>query len=159
MKALSLISNFLNKFCINSNKALAQSDQLTVARSDIATLQQMVSVQSDQLSISRSSIVTLQRMVFDLQVEVEAIRETLLESNLAADGSRSIYGIAYLKTASITHDSAGCIPTDWKLLSKFYSNFPDKSDWRECLFMERIGFSAEEIAAYKEEAKRLEMLT
>jgi hypothetical protein len=48
-----------------------------------------------------------------------------------------------------------------KLLSEFYPAATDDMDrtWRECLFLERLGFSRAEIEKYKKAAEEAEMFT
>ena len=111
----------------------------------------------DPFARAQSEIAELRSMVYDLLVEVEAIRATLLKSPFGSEGPNSRYAIAYLETAFLTHDSSGC--TGDKLLAQFYGRDPKKHDWRECLFMQRLGFSTEAIANYMREAKAAELNT
>lgn len=109
--------------------------------------------QPDPLALAYSEIAELRGTVFDLLVEIEAIRETLLNSPLGSGGSRSAYAKAYLKAACTTHNSTGPSGGHEKLMERFYSDPRERDDWRECLFMLRLGFSPVEIAKYKEEAE------
>ncbi len=111
----------------------------------------------DPIARAQSEIAELRSMVYDLLVEVEAIRETLLKSPFGSDGPHSPYAIAYRDTAFRTHDASGC--TGDKLLAQFYPSSPKRDDWRECLFMHRLGFSTDAIARYMREAEAAETYT
>ena len=105
----------------------------------------------------------LTTIVLDLMMEVEALREA------GAEGSD--YAHAYRKAGLLTHNAAGpCSGWD-KLLWRFYPrdkpvnmlNAVDHASqarsWRESLMMERLGFTAEEVAAYRLEAEEAETYT
>ena len=114
---------------------------------------------SDPLALAYAEIAELRETVFDLLVEVEAIREALLRSPVGSAGSRSTYAIAYRDTALLTHDSTGPSGGHDKLMARFYSGAPEHLDWRECLFLSRVGFSEDEIAKYKDKAEEAETYT
>ena len=101
---------------------------------------------------AQAEIATLRRAVFDLFVEVEAIRATLLKSELGGRGVSSPYAESYRDTVLTTHCSTGCTGGYEKLLSEFYPAshnycsllsglYESKEEWRECLFMRRLGMS------------------
>ncbi|PSB02293.1 hypothetical protein [Merismopedia glauca] len=121
-------------------------------------------------------------LVVDLFMEVEALRESLIELTEDRKGSqldtyddseypdesissisrgKSIYQKAYLNTAYLTHNSIGPSGGLDKLLAEFYpsSSSQIRQTWRECLFLERLGFSEEEITKYKKLAELAETLT
>ena len=106
-------------------------------------------------------------IVFDLLVEVEALRSALLASDAGTSSSALIYKRAYRDIAYLTHDAAGPRSGPEKLLARFYpepSGQERKGErearvWRECLFLSRIGFTEDEITAYKEEAQEAEAFT
>lgn len=106
-------------------------------------------------------------LVFDLMMEVEALRKVVSTSKLGMGGKDSAYGRAYEKTAYLTHDACGPSSGLDKLLALFYPpsatnegpNRHEKRTWRECLLMLRLGFSDEEIRAYKKTAEDAEILT
>ena len=113
----------------------------------------------DPLALARSEIAELRETVFDLLVEIEAIRETLLNSPLGSGGARSPYASAYRKAAFRTHDASGPSSGHMKLFAQFYPLAPEQRDWRECLFMQRLGLSPDDIAKYKREAERAHAYT
>ncbi len=113
-------------------------------------------------------------LILDLFMEVEALREALIkiDSRLheptAGDefeaGSilrlaKSTYKRAYLDVAFETHNNEGEYGGLDKLLAKFYPSSADDlgRTWRECLLLERLGFSPVEIDAYKTVAQAAEM--
>lgn len=123
------------------------------------------STQGGSLAQANAEIAELRRTVFDLLVEVEAIRATLLKSELGVGEERSPYAIAYRDTALETHNSAGSTGGFNKLLERFYPDprqqcswidnlYEQQADnWRECLFMRRVGMSPDDIAKYQSEAE------
>ena len=113
-------------------------------------------------------------LVLDLFMEVEALREALIKADgslleAAAEGGtgsvlslpRSTYRRAYLDAAFETHNNKGEYGGLDKLLAKFYPSSADDlgRTWRECLLLERLGFSSVEIDEYKRAAQNAEMLT
>jgi len=106
-------------------------------------------------------------MVFDLLLEVEALRTGLLAANGSARAKDSPYGRAYRDTAYLTHNACGPSSGLEKLLALFYpseaeeatGDWRERRAWRECLMLQRLGFSQEEVGAYKGEAKTAEMFT
>ena len=114
---------------------------------------------ADPLAQAYTEIAHLRETVFDLLVEVEAIRETLLKSPLGSGGSRSSYASAYRNTAFTTHNSAGCSGGHEKLMQQFYPRALEQREWRECLFMERLGFSPDEITSYRDKAEQAHTYT
>jgi hypothetical protein len=109
-------------------------------------------------------IEVLVAMVFDLLMEVEALRKVVLGSGLGVGGKDSAYGRAYAETAYLTHNALGPSSGLEKLLDLFY---PEKAEekgptwgerrtWRECLLLRRLGFSDEQVGAYKEAAAEAE---
>ena len=120
----------------------------------------------------------LAALVLDLFMEVEALRRfavTLDEqrsgrlecprqsghNELTLSRDKSAYQIAYVDTAYVTHNNAGPSGGLDKLLTEFYPAAADEMGraWREALLLERLGFSREEITAYKKAAEEAEMLT
>ena len=116
-------------------------------------------------------------LMLDLFMEVEALREALIkidsktfeqgelfqfdyEGSLLSVGN-STYLKAYLTAAYETHNNGGPSGGIDKLLARFYPTSTDDlgRTWRECLLLERLGFSAEEIEDYKDAAQDAEMLT
>lgn len=106
-------------------------------------------------------------MVIDLLMEVEALRKVVLASRLGVGGKKSGYGRAYEETAYLTHDSHGPSGGLEKLLDLFYlqdaekqcQSLPKPRTWRECLLLRRLGFSEEDVRAYKESAEEAETFT
>ena len=106
-------------------------------------------------------------MVFDLLMEVEALRAAHLASNTGARGTDSGYGRAYRDTAYLTHNSCGPSSGLDKLLALFYPAETEKDSgasgqqrtWRECLMLLRLGFSQEQVRAYRKEAAEAETFT
>lgn len=85
-----------------------------------------------------------------------------------SDGQEdSAYGRAYRDTAYLTHNSCGPSSGVEKLLALFYllaaggqgMGRSDARAWRESLMLRRIGFSEEEVSAYKREAEEAEIST
>lgn len=113
-------------------------------------------------------------LILDLFMEVEALREALIKidgqtfapplsehigtSSPALD--KSNYQKAYLEAAYETHNNGGPLGGLDKLLAKFYPASADDlgRTWRECLLLERLGFSPAEVAEYKNAAQDAEML-
>ena len=105
----------------------------------------------------------LQMLVLDLLREVEALRRTQLEECQAKGISpkQSPYAHAYRETALLTHDSTGTSTGIRNLLER----------WEECegtrhggslnelAMLARLGFSAQEIVQYIQEAEDYEMRT
>jgi len=112
-------------------------------------------------------IEALASMVFDLLMEVEALRAAQLTLGGGGHDSDSAYGRAYRETAYLTHNSCGPSSGFDKLLSRFYPPDFEKQTgtprrertWRECLMLQRLGFSTEQIREYKEEAEEAELFT
>lgn len=118
-------------------------------------------------------------LILDLFMEVEAMREALIkidnrifeptvgdyfeidyEKPLLSFG-KSNYQKAYLDAAYETHNNGGPSGGLDKLLARFYPSSADDlgRTWRECLLLERLGFSPSEIDQYKNAAQDAEMLT
>jgi hypothetical protein len=107
--------------------------------------------------------------VLDLLMEVEALRAVHLASNGGAPSKDSAYGSAYRDTAYLTHNARGPSSGLDKLLSLFYPTESEKErgtprpghqrTWRECLILRRLGFSEEQLRAYKNDAEQAETLT
>jgi hypothetical protein len=114
---------------------------------------------ADALTPAPSEIATLRAQVSDLLLEVEAIREVLLKSPLGQGGAGSPYAIAYRKTAFLTHDSTGPTSGHEKLMHQFYHCTNQNREWREFLFMHRLGFSKDDISQYTREAQSAETYT
>ena len=112
-------------------------------------------------------IEVLVAMVFDLLLEVEALRKVVSASNLGVGGKDSDYGRAYEATAYLTHNACGPSSGLEKLLALFYPRVVDEEGasgrgrrtWRECLLLRRLGFSDEDVRAYKEGAEQAETFT
>jgi hypothetical protein len=112
-------------------------------------------------------IAVLVAMVFDLLMEVEALRTVVSASKLGVGGKDSAYGRAYQETAYLTHNACGPSSGVEKLLALFYPRqaeeeglgWRERRTWRECLLMRRLGFSDDEVRAYKEEAEQAETFT
>ncbi len=106
-------------------------------------------------------------MVFDLLMEVEALRKVVSASKLGVGGKNSAYGRAYEETAYLTHNACGPSSGLEKLLALFYprgaeekgKSWRERRTWRECLLLRRLGFSDEEVRAYKEAAEQAETFT
>lgn len=106
-------------------------------------------------------------MVLDLLMEIESLRAAHLAADSTAPDARADYPRAYRDTAYLTHNCSGPSGAIGKLLSLFYpaEAGPDRNavgeqrTWRESLMLYRLGFSAEQIRVYKEEAKRAEFYT
>ena len=118
-------------------------------------------------------------LILDLFMEVEALREALIKIDdsvfepSACDqlelkyqksiltAGKSTYQRAYLDAAFETHNNQGAYGGLDKLLARFYPSSADDlgRTWRECLLLERLGFSPAEIAEYKCVAQAAEMLT
>jgi hypothetical protein len=106
-----------------------------------------------------SELAKLRAKVLDLFVEVEALREALLMSPLGYGGARSPYGMAYLKTALLTHHAGGVANGHEKLMHQFYGQAYWGGEWRAFLFMRRLGFSTDDISQYLREAQEVETYT
>jgi hypothetical protein len=124
-------------------------------------------------------IEVLVTLLMDLFVEVEALRESVIRLDGVIPGARPVTGIeidysglvfpcrksiyqkAYLETAYETHNNGGPSGGLDKLLARFYPPAADDMGrtWRECVLLDRLGFSQPEIAAYKRAAEEAEMLT
>jgi len=112
-------------------------------------------------------IEVLVAMVFDLLMEVEALRTVVSASKLGAGGKDSAYSRAYQETAYLTHNACGPSSGLEKLLALFYPSqaegegpsWRERRTWRECLLMRRLGFSDEEVRAYKVAAEQAETFT
>jgi hypothetical protein len=113
----------------------------------------------DALAAAQAEIAQLRTALFDLHLEVEAIRMTLLNSSLGAGGAGSAYAVAYREAAFLTHDSTGPISGHDKLMALYQPPASEQGQWRECLFMQRLGFSADAIAKYKREAEEAHYYT
>jgi hypothetical protein len=118
-------------------------------------------------------------LILDLFMEVEAMREALIRidsqifenstgddfelnyQNSILSFGKSTYQRAYLDAAFEIHNNEGQHGGLDKLLSRFYPNAADihGRSWRECLLLERLGFSPMEIAEYKIVAQDAEMLS
>ena len=118
-------------------------------------------------------------LVLDLFMEVEAMREALINidtrvvdsssgddfqldyHNSILSFGKSNYQKAYLDAAYETHNNEGPYGGLDKLLARFYPSSADDlgRTWRECLLLERLGFSPAEIDEYKHAAQDAEMLT
>jgi len=107
----------------------------------------------------------LTEVVFDLLAEVEALRElTIRNQGGQTAGKESAYGRAYEDTAVLMHDSGGPTSGMQKLIERFYPEFEEtvrpgwaeKRAWRECLMMQRLGFTEAQIAEYKRTALQVE---
>jgi hypothetical protein len=112
-------------------------------------------------------IEVLVAIVFDLLMEVEALRKVVSASKLGVGGKDSAFCRAYEETAYLTHNACGPSSGLEKLLALFYPRSADEEGrrswgrrtWRECLLLRRLGFSDEEVRAYKEAAERAETFT
>jgi hypothetical protein len=111
-------------------------------------------------------------LILDLFMEVEALREALIkiertileplsggEVESAPSSGKSTYQRAYLDAAFETHNNEGEYGGLDKLLARFYPSAADDlgRTWRECLLLERLGFSPAEIDEYKTVAQAAEM--
>jgi hypothetical protein len=122
-----------------------------------------------------SRIAALERIVLDLMMEIEALRTALIEGTTGAQSARldedalvddphgvpgphTVYGKAYLKTAWLTHWSAGASSGFDKLLAMFYPRGVHPA-WRECGILKRLGYSDEAIGRYRENASSAETCT
>ena len=112
---------------------------------------------------SDEKIRVLTECVFALAMEVEALREAMIEESKAKGivPKDSPYGRAYYETALLTHNSAGPSSGTDKLFKRWFSgrNTPNHLDPREALMLMRLGFSPHEISAYSTEAENREMWT
>jgi hypothetical protein len=119
----------------------------------------------------------LAALILDLFMEVEALREAVIkidertfdppigeyfevnyQSSVLSFG-KSSYQRAYLNAAFETHNNGGPSGGLDKLLARFYPSAVDDGGrtWRECLLLERLGFSPVEIEEYKSAAEDAEM--
>lgn len=118
-------------------------------------------------------------LMLDLLMEVQALRESVIQIDEQTSSTRvhsdcevgyngqilswgkSPYQKAYLETAYLTHHNGGPSGGLDKLLAEFYPSTTDDMGrtWRECLFLERLGFSRAEIQQYKKAAEEAEMFT
>jgi len=111
-------------------------------------------------------------LILDLFMEVEALREALIkidnsllepaeepEGRSILNLAKSTYQRAYLDAAFEIHNNEGAYGGLDKLLAKFYPSSADDlgRTWRECLLLERLGFSPAEIDEYKTVAQAAEM--
>jgi hypothetical protein len=112
-------------------------------------------------------------LILDLFMEVEALREALIkidssllepatdetEGGSILNLAKSTYQRAYLDAAYETHNNEGEYGGLDKLLARFYPSSADDlgRTWRECLLLERLGFSPAEIDEYKTEAQVAEI--
>ncbi len=103
---------------------------------------------------------TLLNIVSDLLVEVEALRETVLQLSVRV-GSDASYRDAYRETALLSHNSAGPSSGLDKILALFYTNESgaEGRTWREDIMLRRLGMSQAELDAFQKEAMGLEILT
>jgi hypothetical protein len=128
---------------------------------------------------TKASVEVLGTLVLDLFMEVEALREALIRIEERKCGTqvgdddkfklnhqivsweKSLYHKAYVETAYETHNNGGPSGGLDKLLARFYPMVADEMGrtWRECLLLERLGFSQVEIAEYKKAAEDAEMFT
>ena len=118
-------------------------------------------------------------LILDLFMEIEALREAVIKidnqtfepstgehfevdyQNPILAFGKSSYQRAYLSAAFETHNNGGPSGGLDKLLARFYPSSVDDlgRTWRECLLLERLGFSPSEIDEYKNAAQDAEMLT
>jgi hypothetical protein len=119
-------------------------------------------------------------LILDLFMEVEALREAVIKidsrtyepppgeyfelnyQNPILSFGKSTYQKAYLDAAFETHNNGGPAGGGLdKLLARFYPDLADElgRTWRECLLLERLGFSPSEIDEYKNAAQDAEMLS
>jgi len=112
-------------------------------------------------------------LILDLFMEVEALREALIkidnsplepavaepEGGSILNLAKSTYQRAYLDAAFEIHNNEGAYGGLDKLLAKFYPSSADDvgRTWRECLLLERLGFSPAEIDEYKTVAQAAEI--
>jgi hypothetical protein len=103
----------------------------------------------------------LVEMIQDLMMEVESLRAALAELTQKLDLEEDPYARAYLETARLSHNSAGPLSGQDKLLELFYpwNKEDDGRNWREAIMMRRLGLSEEEIGDFKREAAQAEMYT
>jgi hypothetical protein len=109
---------------------------------------------------------TLVTAVLQLMMEVEALREALINLEGGRKGNGSVYGRAYRETAYLTHNSAGPTSGLAKLIAQFqpsdveqHPGDPEPRAWTETQMLRRLGFSEEDIGAYRKEALEAEMFT
>ncbi len=67
--------------------------------------------------------------------------------------------MAYWKTALLTHDATGPTGGREKLIGRFYGFPKEEPDWRESVFMRRLGLSEQDISLYKGRAEQAETYT
>jgi hypothetical protein len=123
---------------------------------------------------------TLERIVLDLMMEIEALRSAMIQRrslDVAIDSDRVLdepvagvspphtaYGEAYLKTAWLSHWSAGPTCGLDKLIEQFYGDEYrgenwDAIRWREMLMLCRLGYSKQQRTQYLESARTAETCT
>jgi hypothetical protein len=127
---------------------------------------------------SAARVDALCRLVVDLVVEVEALREALLQlcpetrgnhvhkgydvpchDNALIDG-KSAYQAAYVNAAYVRHNAAGPFGSIEKLLARFYAvDGTVEIGPRESVMLRRLGFSEEEIARFRAAVKRAEQFS
>ena len=130
-------------------------------------LQALFMPASNKAAHADPRIEVLVALVFDLMMEVEALRKVVSASKLGVGGKDSAYGRAYEETAYLTHNACGPSSGLEKLLALFYPRVAEEEDqswrqrrtWREGLLLQRLGFSDEEVRAYKEAAEQAETFT
>jgi len=112
---------------------------------------------------SEEKVKVLNKLVLALMMEVEALREALIEESKSKGvlPKDSAYGQAYRRTALLTHNNAGPSSGVRKILSLWFTTraSPNDMDLREALMLIRLGFSPSEIGRFGEEAEFAEMLT
>lgn len=115
-------------------------------------------------ALENPNLASLAEIVMALMMEVEALREAMIEEARAKGiaPKDSIYGKAYYHTGLLTHSAAG--PSDgWSKLTRLFFSTdrttPNGIALREALMLLRLGYSAEEIEQYASEAEEMEMQT
>jgi hypothetical protein len=96
-------------------------------------------------------IETLTTLVLTLATEVEALRATL------ADIAPEKYAERYRETLLLSHNSAGVMPGEGKILQLFF--FDERASCPELGMLRRLGLSNEEIAAYLAERELVSTYT
>jgi hypothetical protein len=127
---------------------------------------------------SAARVNALCQVVIDLLVEVEALREALLQLCPETQGShvhkgydipchddtltkgKGAYQAAYVNAAYVRHNAAGPFGAIEKLLARFYAvDGTVEIEPRELLMLRRLGFSEEEIVRFRAAVRKAEQFS
>lgn len=105
-------------------------------------IQIMASHDPGQRAMAMSSL------IMELLVEVQALREAVAE----VPAAKAAYRAAYERVCVLSHNSAGVTPGEVKVLQQFLNG-------REGTWLGRLGASADEVAAFEKECRKVETYT